>query len=143
MEYKLHEILEAYEVINRWKKMPMAATPAYRLGRMEAKMASEVKLFESKRLELIQKYGKEDEKKKGVFSVDPKNVEAMDAITKDLNAIVEETVNLDVFSITLDMLGDLKVTPEEVNKMNKFIVEPLAIAKSQTAPKAPVVPIKG
>ncbi len=120
MEVKLHEVLGANEVLKRWMPMELPAKTSYRIMRMSKKLASEVKIFEDKRLELVKKYGAEVEGKPGMFSVKQENIELFN---KDMNDIAEEVVNVDIDLLPLDMLLDAKFTPADMVNMDKFIKE--------------------
>jgi hypothetical protein len=90
----------------------------------------------SENKEICSKCNKEAEvvetKKVGYFVVKPEN---MEEYNKDISAIIEESIDIDVVPMTLDMLGDVKITARELDAMGIFIID---------TPKVPdnVVPIR-
>lgn len=72
------------------------------LNRNRNKLAEAVKVIDDARRELVKKYSSEDEKAE-VIKVDQEN---FDAFEKEYIELIEQTIDLELETISLDNLGD-------------------------------------
>jgi hypothetical protein len=81
------------------------------------KIEHELKPFEQSRLQLVHKYGKEDDN--GKISVTEEN---MADFYKDVASLLDEDVEVDIRPIKIEQIGEVKLTPNEIQFID-FIIE--------------------
>jgi len=113
MKLKIQEVLEAAPILKKITTFSLPVKAAYNIMRNMKKIESEIKPFEESRLQLVKKYGKEDET--GKTSVTEENLEDF---YKDVASLLEEEIEVDIRLIKIDQLQEVKLTPTEI----QFIV---------------------
>lgn len=152
MKAKIHEVLSAMDGIQKLMTIPMASKTALHIARMKRKLGAEVKTFEEQKMELIKKLGAEavesvtkccgstftaeptgpicakckkpaeltERKRNGYFTVKPENIEEYQ---KEMNSLLEAEIDVDVWPLTIDMLGEAKVTAKDLDLMSIFVTD--------------------
>jgi hypothetical protein len=115
MEVQIKDLLSANESLRLIAKKELPVKCSYRLMRLANKISSELKVFNTNRLELLKKYG---EKVKGGFKIKPENSENFE---KDIETLLDEKLNLDVEPILLEVFGDIKTSLGDMLGLDKFI----------------------
>jgi len=115
MKVKVVDILNANEGLKKIASLPINIKVSYQLMRLGNKISDELKVFDDKRKELLNKYGEINE---GNWKVKEEN---MTDFTKDINDILEEDVDIEFEPISLDNLGDVKISLADLNLLKAFI----------------------
>lgn len=116
MKIKIADMLGAAEALKSVAKIELPVKASYRLMRLGNKFMSEMKVFETKRMELLKKHG--EELKKGFIQVKEENQEAF---SKDIQSLLDEEVNLDFDLIPIELFGDVKVSASDLGGLSMFI----------------------
>lgn len=105
MEIKLRQLVNAQSALTELASKQLMAKTAFRIGRNLKTIASEIELCEKQRLALAQKYGTLD-KEHNQYKFENGNGEKFD---EELNVLLDTVVTLDIMSISLDDLADVKM----------------------------------
>ena len=119
MKFKLIEIrsLEGSLVKLTNKELPVRV--AYRLSRVLKRVTEELSSIENYRVKLVKKYSKgEDEK--GIFEVAKGEEEKFG---KEFSELLMEEIDIDFEPILLSDLGDICLTPIDLIRLEKIILE--------------------
>jgi len=110
-------------------KIELPVKPSYWLARIATKIDSELKAFETARMNLIKKHAKKDKKGNPLVIKDkdgkPTNnfdVPDIEAFNKEFKELTEQEFEINVDPIKLDALGDIKIKPVILAKLEKIIV---------------------
>jgi len=103
MKLYLRQLVSARESLQQFGGEKLPVKLAYRIQRNLRKINNELQDFEEARLELVRKYGKQNEK--GFMEVVPENMEAFNA---DLKTLLDEEVDVDIQSIPIQDLADVQ-----------------------------------
>ena len=121
---KLYELLESNESL---KKLSTAEGLPFRTALSIAKDIKEIdevlQVYENKRRELINKYGKKDDN--GELIIKNNNIELIDrsAFVGEYNGLVMEDVDIEVKKIAIDDLENVtNMTPNDINNIS-FLFE--------------------
>jgi hypothetical protein len=95
----------------------LAARVSYKIAKLAKKLYGEFDIIEKQRVDLIKKYGTEDEATKN-FSVDP-NSDAMKDFAEEFNALLIEEVELDTKPVEIP--EDAKIAPRILFDMIDFL----------------------
>jgi len=117
MKLKIREILEARPVLEKITNFSLPVKTSYNIMRNMRKIEQEIKPFEQSRLQLVRKYGKPDET--GKITVTEDN---MQKFYEDMASLLEEDVDIDIRTIKIDQLGEVKLTPNEIQFID-FLLE--------------------
>ena len=116
---KLYKLIEANESL---KKLNQAEGLPFKVALSLAKNIKEIDevltVYENKRKELINKYGKKD--KDGELVIKDNNIELTDkvAFANEFNSLVAEDVDVDIKKIKVDDLENVKnLTPNDINSI--------------------------
>lgn len=103
--------------------LPLPARDAYRLGIAAKQIQERVVVYEQTRQNLIKKYGEtiETPQKETVMRV---KAEHIDAFTKELEPLLEETLEVNMEPISLDTVGDSKLNAIDMLNLAPFFCEP-------------------
>ena len=105
--------------------MDLPSKQAYWLKRIVKAAESEVRQAEEVRVQLVKKYGEEGEG--GIIVVNTENTEAF---TGELNEMLEAEIDLPGDGVTLESLGDIKLSAIDLMKLDWLITDE---AKAATA----------
>ena len=121
---KLYQLIESKDSL---KKLNTAEGLPFKTALSIAKDIKEIdevlQVYENKRRELINKYGKKDEN--GELIIKNDNVELTDriAFVSEFNALTMEDVDIEVKKIAIDDLENVKnMTPNDINNIS-FLFE--------------------
>jgi hypothetical protein len=117
MEMKLVDIQRAKPALTKILNANLPIKVAFRLGRLAKEVDKVLVEIEDIRSKLVQKYGSTTEQ--GV-SVKPENIAKFQEEFSSF--LSEESIDLDVEPIKLDLLGDLELTPLDVVSLD-FLLE--------------------
>jgi hypothetical protein len=117
---------EIPEIIEGLRDLPELPTkPAYWLGRFSSKLKKEYGTFEKERFELVQKYAAKDPE--GKIVSDPKTGQAKitdrEAFKSAYEKLAAREVDIAFDPVKLDALGNVKLKPDTLSKLEKIIVE--------------------
>jgi hypothetical protein len=117
---------EIPEIIAGLRDLPELPTkPAYWLGRFSSKLKKEYGNFEKERYELVRKHAVKDPE--GKIISDPKTGQAKltdrEAFKVDYEKLVAQEVEVTFDPVKLDALGNVKLKPDTLSKLEKIIVE--------------------
>lgn len=109
--------------LNSILNLPLPARDAYRLGVAAKQIQERVTIYEQTRQNLIKKYGETTEtpQKEIVIKVKAENI---DAFTKELEPLLEETLELSMEPISIDMVGDNKLNAIDMLNLAPLFCEP-------------------
>lgn len=117
MKLKIREILEAAPILKKVTNFSLPVKASYNIMRNMKKIEQELRPFEESRLQLVRKHGKEDED--GKVSVTEKKLEDF---YKDVSSLLEEDIEVDIRTVKIEQLEEIKLTPSEVQCID-FILE--------------------
>ena len=122
---KLYELLESKDSL---KKLNTAEGLPFKTALYIAKDIKEIdevlQVYENKRRELINKYGKKDDN--GELIIKNNNIELTDrtAFVSEFNALTMEDVDIEVKKIAIDDLENVKnMTPNDINNISFLFKE--------------------
>ena len=128
IEIKAGELRGIYEVLNSLRSQLLPANQAYRIARIGRELDNEVNLYEAQRAEIIKKYCDKDEN--GEPAVDEngnitikQESENFEKVVKELTKIANEHISINVEPLNLKELGEVKLTPEQMNIIIALIKE--------------------
>jgi hypothetical protein len=120
MELKLIEIQRAQQAFQKIMNTDLPAKTAFRLSRI-AKIVDEIYIqIEATRNKLVQKYGA-PAGKTGNIIVKPENVATFQQEFSEL--LSDETIELDVKPIKLEVLEEIKLTALDMLALEPFVKE--------------------
>jgi len=125
MKIKVGEIQGLVEGLKSIIEEKLPAKASYWLARDASKLSRELQTFEQTRLKIVEKYCKRD--KKGEPIIDKENnqydMADMVAFQKEFRTIMDEEIEIDLKTIALSELGDVKIKPLDLIKLEKIIKE--------------------
>lgn len=130
MKIKVNEIRSIGEGLNEILEKELPVKPAYWLARFANKLDSEIKAFERVRMNLVTQHAKKDENGKLLFIKNDKgentnqyDITDMVAFNKEFAELAEEELEVNFKPIKLEQLGDIKLKPMTLAKLEKIIIE--------------------
>ena len=128
MKIKAGEVKIINEGLKGILDIELPVKPAYWLARILNKMNQEAEPFEKARVNLVMKHAKKDKDGKPIFIKDkdgkPTNdidVADIGEFNKDFLVLAEEEFDIDIKPIKLEALGDIKIKPVILAKLEKII----------------------
>ena len=130
MKITVGEIRLINEGLNEILEKELPVKPAYWLSRFMIKLDTELMAFEKARINLAIKHAKKDKDNKPLFKKDKDgkkineyDISDMNAFQKEFAQLAEEEFEIDFKPIKLEMLGDIKLKPITLAKLEKIIEE--------------------
>lgn len=130
MKIKVNEIGNIVEGLNEILQKEIPVKPAYWLARFVNKLDNEIKAFERVRMNLVTQHARKDEDGKLLFVKNDKgentnqyDIADMVAFQKEFAELAEEELEIDFKPIKLEQLGDIKLKPMTLAKLEKIIEE--------------------
>ena len=119
IKLRLGDLDNAKPVLSKILTCDLPFASARLLGQMIKKVDEELTLLNQKRIELVKKYGAEDEKTKA-FTVTPDN---MEAFMKDYGEIFQTEIDFDATPIPVGILErpNIILTTEEYLRLDKLL----------------------
>lgn len=128
MKIKINEIRLICEGLKELPELPK--NPSYWLSRFFSKLNSEAKAFEKVRINLLTNHAKKDKNGEPLFKKNDKgentneyDIADMNAFQKEFAQLIEEEFEIDFKPIKLADLGDIKIKPFTLLKLEKIIKE--------------------
>lgn len=119
IKLSLRQIASMVNSINSIMSLPLPAKDSYRLG-VAAKLIQErIIVYEQARQNLVTKYGEKVEKE-NVIRVKDENIEAF---TKEIEGLLQETVEVNFDPISIELLGDNKINANDMANLSPFFKE--------------------
>lgn len=115
----LREMASMVNSFNAVLNLPLPARDSYRLGIAAKQIQERVVVYEQTRQNLIKKYGETNDKE-GVIRVKPENVELF---TKELEPLLQETLEINMDPISLETVGDTKINAIDMLNLSPFFCE--------------------
>jgi hypothetical protein len=115
MKVKLIDIYSSVGSLNKLIDEPLPAKISFKLMKLLNQLNQEVKLIEDQRTKLIKKFAGEE----GNTVKD----ENKDQFIKELTEILEESVDISWEPVSIDALGDIKMSVLELSKVQYLFVE--------------------
>ncbi|MEM3091778.1 MAG: hypothetical protein QXD05_01455 [Candidatus Pacearchaeota archaeon] len=119
MEITIKQLIESAESLAILAQKDMPIKTSYKLGKLLNKIREELKLYEEQRNNLIKKYGKDIGG--GNYQIDENDEEAINKFKKEHEELINLTVNIEYEPISLDSLGDIKISPMHMANLDLFI----------------------
>lgn len=124
IEVQVKDIVNSTEIFSALSQKKLNMRMAYQLAKIIKEVQKEFELFQETRMKLINEYAERDEG--GQLKVDENNnftipKEKIQDFQKELNELLETQVELQINKINLDELEDVKFTPMELIKIEKFV----------------------
>ena len=118
----LREMAPMINSFNAILNLPLPARDAYRLGIAAKQIQERVVVYEQTRQNLIKKYGEtvETPQKETFMSVKAENVESF---TKELEPLLEETLEINMDPIPVDTVADSKLNAIDMLNLSPFFCE--------------------
>lgn len=121
---KLGEIVASAETLKVVAATKMPVKTSYRLNKMLRLVSKEVKIYEEEKGKVFEEYG--ESAGEGLLQI---KEEHKDDAKKELDTLLDQDVELDLPDVSLDDLGNLQVTPLELQ-----VLEPLLNIKDEDLP---------
>ncbi len=125
MKFKLAELKPFSEGLTEILEIELPIKPSYWLGKLLRQVESELKAFEDARVKLIVKHSTEKDDK-GNPKVDETTNRYMvdeEAFGKEFMELCEEEVDIEFKPIKLEALGDVKLKPITMAKLERILEE--------------------
>jgi len=131
MKFKAGDLRKISDGLRDILQKELPIKPSYWLGRIANKVLPELKTFEETRMSLIKKYTKKDKKGNPLYKMDkngkaiePKNydIENEEEFLKEFKELAEQEIEININPIKLDDLGDIKMQPAILAKLDNIIV---------------------
>lgn len=115
----LNQVFEGKETIRRILSTPLEVKLAYRMNKIATVLLRKLKEIEKIRVDLVDKYGKEDDK--GRTSVPPENIKAF---TEEFERELDKEIDLEVQPIPFSCLKSISISAADLVAIQPFIEEP-------------------
>lgn len=125
MKFKLAELKPFAEGLTEILNIELPIKPAYWLGKLLRKIEAELKHFDETRMKLIVKHSTEKDEN-GHPKVDEttnRYIVDEEAFSKEFIELCEEEIDIDFKPIKLEELGDVKLKPITLAKLEKILEE--------------------
>lgn len=118
---KLGELKEIIEGLNEILEKELPVKPAYWFGKLAKMIKKEMSDFEDARLNLVKKYAIKDEN--GNFIIEDNRYKLTDntAFETEFMELISTEIDIDFIPVSIDQLGDVKVSPVVMIGLDKFI----------------------
>jgi len=114
MKVKLRKLWDSQKAIMKVASKDLPIKLAYWVGRDVDRVERELRDINKSRVELVKKFGKEDEKKK-TWTVTPENAEVFE---KEFEAFLETEVEVDIKQFEIEEFSSIQLSGEECNAIN-------------------------
>jgi hypothetical protein len=117
MKVKLNALVNAKESLIKLGKTDLPVKTAYALNKDFQKMNIEFKAYEEAKMKLFDKYGEKQPDEKIIIK--PENIKTFQ---KEIGELLETEVEIDLWKVKLENLGDVKFSALELG-MLEFLIE--------------------
>ena len=124
IEISINELLNSVQVLKKLSSQNFMAATAYKIARICRESDKELELFNNQRTALIQKYGMRDDSgmlmknEEGFIQFSPENSQKF---TNEINELTQTIIHLNVEKMTIEELGTVLLTPDEMLMIDCFI----------------------
>ncbi len=119
----LKQIVPMIESLNSVSSLPLPAKEAYRFALATKSIQEKIQAYEQTRQSLITRYGEKTKDDKGEDVIRVKN-ENMNDFVKEIDSLLSETIEINMPPISIDLLGDAKLTTVQMNLLSPFFYDP-------------------
>jgi hypothetical protein len=123
MIIQLGELREITEGLNELLGKEIPVKPAYWFGKLAKKIQKEVVEFEENRMKLVNKYAIKDDNGQPVAENGKYQFNNQEEFQAEFKELVETDIEIDFNPISLDLLGDVKLSPVVMIGLEKFLEE--------------------
>lgn len=121
---KISELLNSTETLQKLSQKDFKAKLAWSIARLLKAAEAEIQSFNDTRMNLIKKYGEKDSN--GDLITDDKGNckienESIDEFSKELNELIETTIEINANKIKMELLEDLDFTPSDMAVLEPFV----------------------
>ena len=120
MEITLGEIRIAEPALKQFNQKELPIKLSYRLAKIYRAVIEECQEIENERVKLIQANSNGTPDVNGNYIVLPEN---MEAVRTKLEELFTTVTNIDFEPVSLKELGDMKIKPDDLVVLDKFIVD--------------------
>ena len=110
------EIVASSQVLQLIANTKMPVKTSYRLNKMLRKVSKEVEVYEEERKKIFDELG--EEKEEGSLQIPKDN---MPEATKLFDELVSEEIEVELPEITLEHLGEMELTPLEMQALEPLL----------------------
>lgn len=121
---KLGELRGIAEGLNDILQKELPIKPAYWLGKLGKAIQKELAEYEENRIKLVNKYGLRDAEEKLVVEGGQYQFADKDAFGVAVTELANTEIEVDFNPLTLDQMGDIKISPVTMMRLDRFIVMP-------------------
>lgn len=126
MTIKLSEILNFQNFYSKIKDKKLSIKTAYKFTKIFHVMDEEIKFYQTKLKEICETYGEKNEDNSFIFTEDGGIKIKEDKVTecqREIQALSNFTVEIPDFVFTIEELGDLELSVDDLYPVLKFIAE--------------------
>lgn len=120
---KLYELESILPSLNKLLDKELPLKISYSLFKLAKRLNEEYKFYNTKRQELIEKYAERDEKNN--IKTENNTIPIQKELVEECNSKLLELNNfefeIEFKPISIDLLGDLSITPKDLLILDKFI----------------------
>lgn len=118
---KLGELKEITEGLNEILSKELPIKPAYWFGKLAKKIRKELLELEENRMNLIDKYALRDEHNKPIIEDNKYKFFDIKSFNTEFKDLVETEIEIDFIPVSIEQLGDTKISPIVMMGLEKFI----------------------
>lgn len=122
---KIYSTIDFIPFYRKVQEQPMPAKTAYRLAKIYQAAQNDFTFYQDHLSKILHKYGELDEKGDLVPIDDGKGIKLKPGVQDDCLAEIQELQNIEsemhFEPIPIDLLGDLNVTPSDIDSIMGFI----------------------
>ena len=118
---KLGKLREIIEGLNEILSKELPVRPAYWFGKLAKKIQKEFVEFEDNRMVLVKKYALRDENMEFIVEDNKYKFADIEAFNIGYKELSDTETEIDFNQITLEQLGDIKISPAVMIWLDKFI----------------------
>ena len=127
MDITVRELTVGSKVLEQLLAVNLKAHVAYKVSRNARKLKYEMRDIEESQNELFKKYG--TQQPNGQYMVSP---EKIDEFSTEMNALMEETINIDIRPFPVEELGNIEIAGRVFEGLWFFFEEPDAVVPEAT-----------
>ena len=127
IKMRLKDMLDTVGTLRGIASKELRGRAAYNIAKIMKQVDNEFTLFNEARQKVVDKYGEKDENGNLKINADTNEYifadKNLEAVTKEINEILDSEVELNANKLTIDDLEDLKLTPTEMASIIELIEE--------------------
>lgn len=126
IQVTLNDILNNAEIFRELSTKSLPVKTAFKVARLIRELDKENITFDESRRQIIEKYAERDENgiikqtPEGNIQLQPDKIEECNS---ELVELLNTTIEINVDKISIDALGDIKITPAQMINLEAFIEE--------------------